>query len=126
MRRSLLVDTPATRSTDPTTSLQAEHRLRTSGKLGGLQRDVLEAVTRWPGRTAVELAVLMGRARGFAIDTADGVKLRQNVSRRLPELAKGNLTRRGKPRVCDVYGTCQSTWYAVERGGAEGPTNPAS
>lgn len=116
IRRTLLADVPATRRTDPSTSLKAEARMRSSGKLGGLQAEVLAAVTRWPGRTAVELAVLMGREKGFPIETAPGVKLRQNVSRRLPELAKVNRVRRGKPRVCEVYGSCQSTWYAVSEG----------
>jgi DNA-binding MarR family transcriptional regulator len=88
------------RRRDPSTSHTAGERLRASGKLRAQQRQVLDALTRWPGSTAVELATNSGLDRYL-------------VSRRLPELARVMLVRRAKPRVCKVNGSAQTTWYAA-------------
>lgn len=86
------------RRTDPETSRIAAARLVASGALGRQAQAVLDAVTRWPGSTAVELA---GHAE---ID-------RHAVSRRLPELQRRGQVRRGQPRDCRVNGRPQSTWW---------------
>jgi predicted transcriptional regulator len=90
------------RRRDPSTSHTAAARLRESGKLRAQQQQVLDALIRWPGSTAVELA------------TASGID-RYVVSRRLPELATPGLVRRHTPRLCRVNGTPQTTWFPVER-----------
>lgn len=101
MQLSLLTDTPRARRTDPQTSHQAAERIKSSGKLRAQQQTVLDAVKRFPGSTAVELASRAGLDRYM-------------VSRRLPELAP-IWVRRHAPRVCTVKGTAQITWYAVDR-----------
>ena len=93
------VATPRARNTDPTTSHIAAERLRESGKLRAQQQQVLDALIRWPGSTAVELATNSGLDRYL-------------VSRRLPELVP-QYARRGRPRTCTVRSTAQTTWYPV-------------
>lgn len=95
------VVTPRARRSDPETSHAAAERLRESGKLREQQRQVLDALTRWPGSTAVELATNSGLDRYL-------------VSRRLPELVP-QYARRGRPRNCTVRGTAQTTWHPVAR-----------
>ena len=85
------------RRSDPSTSHAAAERLRASGKLSAQRQAVLDALTRWPGSTAVELATNSGLDRYL-------------VSRRLPDLAKDGKVRRMAPRVCRVNGTAQTTW----------------
>ena len=118
VKRTLVVDAPASRHTDPRTSHQAEARLRKSGELGAQQRLVLEAVKRWPGKTAVELAALIAQDHSIERDSAQGMRLRFTVSRRIPELIKADLVRRGRPRECTVNRSSQNIYYAVERGQA--------
>ena len=84
------------RRNDPATSHTAAERLRASGKLNAQRQRVLDAPTRWPGSTAVELASHSGLDR-YA------------VSRRLPDLAQAGLVRRMAPRVCRVNGSAQTT-----------------
>ena len=93
------VQTPIARNSDPAPSHIAAEKLRASGKLRAQQQRVLDALTRWPGSTAVELA------------TSSGID-RYTVSRRLPELVP-LWARRGRPRACTVAGTIQGTWYPV-------------
>lgn len=93
------VSTPIARKSDPGTSHTAGERLRESGKLREQQRQVLDALIRWPGSTAVEIATNSGLDRYL-------------VSRRLPELVP-QYARRGKPRTCSVNGSAQTTWYPV-------------
>jgi hypothetical protein len=92
-----LTDTPRARRSDPETSHIAAERVRP--KLRKQQQAVLDALARWPGSTAVELAHETGLDRYL-------------VSRRLPELVPV-WVRRGKPRACTVAGTAQGTWYPV-------------
>lgn len=93
------VQTPRARRTDPETSHVAAERV--APKLRAQQQVVLDALTRWPGSTAVELAKASGLDRYM-------------VSRRLPELVPTHA-RRGKPRVCRVASTPQTTWHPVPR-----------
>ena len=90
-------DTPRARRSDPETSHLAAERIRP--KLRKQQQAVLDALARWPGSTAVELAHETGLDRYL-------------VSRRLPELVPVYV-RRGRPRECTVAHTAQSTWYPV-------------
>lgn len=101
-QQSLFADTPRARRSDPATSHIAAERMRESGALGKQTAAVLEAVRRWPGSTAVEIA------QRAEID-------RHAVSRRLPELAKLVQIRRGPPRACSVNGNPQTTWFPVSR-----------
>jgi hypothetical protein len=89
------IQTPRARRTDPETSHLAAERI--APKLRAQQQVVLDALIRWPGSTAVELAKASGLDRYL-------------VSRRLPELVPTHA-RRGKPRVCTVASTPQTTWY---------------
>ena len=96
-RKRAYTETPRARNSDPAPSHAAAERLKKSGRLRAQQQTVLDALTRWPGSTAVELAKASG------ID-------RYVVSRRLPELVP-LWVHRGRPRVCTVAGTAQTTWY---------------
>lgn len=89
--------TPLARRRDPSTSHAAAESLVASGRLREQQRQVLDALTRWPGSTAVELATNSGLDRYL-------------VSRRLPELATLGLARRMAPRACRVKGSAQTVW----------------
>jgi hypothetical protein len=89
------VDTPRARRSDPETSHEAAARV--APKLRAQQQTVLDALARYPGSTAVELASKAGLDRYL-------------VSRRLPELVPTHA-KRGRPRACTVAGTAQTTWY---------------
>lgn len=96
----LFSSTPMTRlarRSDPSTSHTAAEQLSASGRLRAQQQQVLDALIRWPGSTAVELATNSGLDRYL-------------VSRRLPDLAKLGKVRRMAPRTCRVNGTAQTTW----------------
>lgn len=95
-RRGLIADLPRSRSTDPDTSHEAADAIRASGDLGRQQREVLEAVRRWPGLTSLELG---------ARTTLD----RWATARRLPELEAAGKIRRGEARV--VNGRRHLTWH---------------
>ncbi len=94
-----LTDTPRSRATDPETSHQSAEEVKASGRLRTQQLLALDAVQRYPGHTAVELANLIGMDR-YA------------MSRRLPELIPVHV-RRGKPRPCMINGRPQATWYPI-------------
>ena len=98
-QQTLFTDTPRARNTDPGTSHLAAERIKTSGALGKQQQAVLEAVRKWPGKTAVELAHLANINR-YA------------VSRRTAELSPVHI-RRGPPRNCTVNGRPQTTWFVA-------------
>ena len=94
------VPRPMSRRSDPQTSRIAAERLWASGELGRQAKAVLEAVRRWPGSTAVEIAQ-WGQIDRYA------------VSRRMPELQRKGQVRRTAPRDCTVNGRPQSTWRAT-------------
>ena len=104
----LLADLPRARTTDPETSHVAAARVKATGQLRESQLAVLEAVRRWPGRTPPELGELLAGMviRGIP---RDANWWRYEVSRRAPELVPVWL-RRGKPRVCRLKHTPQTTW----------------
>lgn len=94
------------RDADPVTSHEAAE---TEG-LGEQARTVLEAVTRWPGRTAVELAELIAFTRKPR-QTAE--QWRHPVSRRTADLAGKGLIRRGEIRECRLKMRRMVTWWPV-------------
>lgn len=88
------------RRTDPETSkLSAQETVH---DVAGLQSRAADAVARWPGRTGRELTVLLD-------DTSD-----RTVGRRLSEIEKKGLVRRGASRPCRVTGRQAATWFPKE------------
>ncbi len=72
-----------------------------SGKLRTQRQATLEAVRRHPGATHGELGRFMG------VDWFI-------PARRLSELEREGLVRKGEPRVCRVKGTKCLTWWASD------------
>lgn len=101
-RSGPIADTPRARAKDPVTSHEAADAIKASGELGRQQRDVLDAVHRWPGLTSLELGARMNINRWA-------------VARRLPELEPVHVFK-GEPRV--VNGRRHVTWWPVNRGEA--------
>ena len=91
----LIADVPRSRAADPDTSHEAADQIRRSGELGRQQREVLEAVKRWPGLTSLELGARMDINRWA-------------VARRLPELEPTHV-RKGESRL--VNGRRHVTWW---------------
>lgn len=85
----------------PETSRQAAIGVEKSGRAAERRKLLLRMVQTRPGRTSAELAVLC------SLD-------RVEAARRLPELREARLVRNGEARRCDVRGTVQMTWWAVE------------
>lgn len=88
------------RRTDPATSAAAAADLHDSGALGRQRAMVLGAVRRWPGSTSAELADRL------ACD-------RYCPSRRLPDLERAGLVRRGPARRCSITNRSCITWIAT-------------
>ena len=109
----LLVDTPRSRQHDPETSHVAADAVRRSGALRESQLIIRDAVHRWPGRTAVELAELLN-GTPVREQTRPAHWWRIEASRRLAELDPVHV-RRGAPRTCSVAGTHQATWHPAAR-----------
>lgn len=99
----MFASTPASRSTDPSSSHAAESELNRTGQRASQQHRVLSMVRRWPGRTSRELAALAN------VD-------RYMVARRLPELAPHKI-QRGAMKLCQVSKRKAVTWLPIERNG---------
>lgn len=97
---------PLSHRHDPETSRQAAHKLVQSGKLTGQRKAVLEALRECDGVTHAELGALMGVHW-------------LTPARRLPELERAGLVRKGEPRLCNVKHSRCTTWWVVE-----GPSEP--
>ncbi len=93
------------RASDPATSHQAEQHLRESGKLAQQQKDVLWYVKQYPGNTAREY---QAENEGMRSSPPEGV-----FRRRLVELERAGLVRRGEPRKCRCGGRQAATWWPV-------------
>ena len=91
---------PIARQTDPPSSHAAAQEMERTGRRAGQSEAVLEMVKRHPRRTALELSRLS------RLD-------RYTVSRRLPELERRGLVRRGLIRDCTVNGRPMLTWEPV-------------
>ena len=89
------------RNTDPDTSHIAARKITRKG-LQGQQADVLCLLKLHPHCTAAELA----EAPGSKADC-------YQFNRRLPELVKAGLARRGNARKCRIRGSLCTTWEAV-------------
>lgn len=94
-----LTVTPLARKTDPSTSHDAAREHKESGNADRSAAKVLDAVNRFPGLTAVELAERAGLDR-------------YEVSRRLSDLRGKQLVRNGEERPCAIKGSRMTTWIA--------------
>lgn len=103
-RSTLITDTPRARTSDPETSHAAAEEVRSSGRLGRQQREVLEAVQRWPGCTSAELAQQMAAVRG-----CHWTEVRWMVARRLPEL-EPHRVKKGEARECRMTRRKAHAW----------------
>ncbi len=99
--------TPAARRADPVTSHEAARQVTASGARDGQARDTLIALRANPGATTAELSVRTG------ID-------RHAVARRMPELEKLGLVRRGEPKKCGATKRRALAWYPVRKAGSGG------
>ena len=90
----------ASRRTDPETSHIAECEITDSGGRDKQCQEVLEAVRKSPGSTAVELASMHGLDR-YA------------VSRRTSDLEAKCLVVKGDRRKCRINKSQMVTWYPV-------------
>ena len=98
MQTQLDLTFPASRRTDPQTSFLAEKELNDTGSRSLQARQVLEVLMRNEGRTSRELAWI-------------GEMDRYLVARRLPDLEKVGLARKGPARRCDQSGRKSVTWW---------------
>mgnify|MGYP001067784061 CR=1 FL=1 len=92
---------PGCHAGDPETSFQAAARLKASGRLGRQQRTVLEALRQCDGSTHAELGAFMGVHW-------------LTPARRLPELERAGLVRKGTPRICRIKHSRCCTWWVTE------------
>jgi hypothetical protein len=99
---------PIAHNHDPAPSHEAARRLVESGRRAAHQRIVLEMVRRCPRRTAIELW-----AAATPPERAE-LKEPQEVRRRMTDLKAAGLVREAGQRRCEVRGTTQTTWEAVE------------
>ena len=91
---------PLTHRDDPETSREAAEHLKQSGRLGAQQEAVLATLRECDGSTHAELGRVMG---------CDWLV----AARRLPELERAGLVRKGKARICRVKGSRCTTWWTV-------------
>lgn len=94
------------RTTDDATSHAAAEEVTASGIAADQRRRVLAAVVAQPGLTSDEIAQAAGMQR-------------HQPARRLSELERLGLVRRGEARPSRVTGRAGLTWYAVEANSAE-------
>jgi hypothetical protein len=99
-------------SDPPATSRQARAAVLASGRAQTQSAAVLQYVIAHPGYTRRELADCLIR---------DGVTIDPNMpSRRLSELERSGLVRRGGERRCRVGGMVSETWLPQEGAAARG------
>ncbi len=99
-----LPSTPIARKKDPVTSHLAAEKVTGSGKRATQQAAVLEAVELMPGCTARELGDLI---ESDSIIGGAGI-----AHRRLSELEKANLVRKGVKRKCSCTDILAVTWWS--------------
>lgn len=95
---SRIVQTPAARAADPTSSHLAADTLTRSGRRETLREQAIDAVRTHPGCTASELAARTGLHRYM-------------LSRRLPEAVTAGAVRKGPSMVCTETGYPAVTWW---------------
>jgi hypothetical protein len=91
---------PLARATDPPTSQLAAEEIVPN--LAALHRWAAECVAQRPGRTQRELG-----AEFCPLDL-------RKIGRRLNELAKAGVLKRGPVRKCSISGRPAETWYPVQ------------
>jgi len=101
--RMRLVETPASRATDPSTSADAEAEINATGLRAFKQSQTTSAVRRFPGRTMAELS------RETGLD-------RYMLGRRISECETAGSVFRGLKRRCSVTGRMAEPWFAVDPG----------
>ena len=100
---------PMAKATDPKTSHVAASR-HVVGALSLRRRQVYDATVQFPAETSNELGLRMTQL-------FPDLELRAAAAspqKRLPELEKLGLVRRGRPRKCRSSGYLAHTWRAVE------------
>lgn len=88
------------RRTDPASSHAAAAEVTRSGRLAAQKAQVLAAVRQWPGRTSLELASRMAADRYV-------------IARRLPDLEKDGLVRKGGIRQCSAGSRPAVEWWPI-------------
>ena len=101
-----LFDYPSTRKSDPLSSYIAEDKITKSGKRGNQCRLVYDFVRCFEGSTSRELEWMMD--------------LPEVAHRRLPDLEKANLVKRGISRVCKVCRQTCLTWWSTDAAANDG------
>jgi len=99
IQQEIDIRTPASRTSDPVTSHEAEEEITANGKRQAQQNEVLAMVQRNQGCTSAEIA---------AAEEVD----RYMVARRLPELAPDHVFK-GKPRKCRESDRRAVVWFTV-------------
>lgn len=87
------------RVADPLSSVRAAREMSASGAAGTQAGWFFDAVTRWPGRTASELA-----------EASCGRFDRVQANRRLADLERKLLIRKTESRLSAVTGRLECTW----------------
>ncbi len=103
MKKIPLVQTPASRSTDPDPSHLAEAEINATGTRRSHQLLVLFTLRHNPETTSRELALF-------------GSMDRYTPSRRLPELETAGLVERAGQRTCRVGKRQATTWRITDKG----------
>ncbi len=96
-------DGPRCHAHDPSTSFEAIETFRSSGRLGLHHRIVLDGVRHCPGGTHSEIA------EGTCLDWLQ-------VARRLPELERRRLVKKGPVRLCRIKDSRCVTWWLTSGG----------
>jgi CRP-like cAMP-binding protein len=89
------------RAGDPAGSQEAAVEMVASGKMRQQQSIALEAVRSHPGCTSFEMTAYC------ALD-------RYQLARRLPELERQGLVRRGRERICRISGRLAAPWSLAD------------
>lgn len=90
------------RRKDPATSHDSARAVERKGKAHSDREACLQAVRQHPGKTAYEIAAILG---------IEGII----PGKRLPELRKPHLVKNGPPRICAVRKSKAMTWWPGER-----------
>lgn len=94
----MLIETAASRLTDPNASYSAETHINKSGVRARHQQMTVKAVEMFPGLTSLELSEKTRICRYL-------------LARRLPECQTARKVIRGQERRCSVSKRLACTWY---------------
>lgn len=99
--RLRLVETPASRASDPDTSFESEAEINATGLRAFQQSQTACAVRKYPGSTMAELA------RKAGLD-------RYVLGRRISECETAGVVFRGLKRRCTVTGRMAEPWFPAD------------